>query len=155
MMWTHYKAEKVVKVNMLHDKGAEYKSPICPPHVIHVLDLWSAASPSNTHTTPFLLRVVIILCAGVCWLTLLKGAMEGIAAQGLAVCCQTYSTSYIHFHFQYWTNSVEKSHSLYDIIYSTNALWLPVRVHGFWDIVALTPAKKMPVISVIMASSCF
>lgn len=112
MMWTHYKAEKVVKLNVLHDKGTEYKSPICSPHVIHVLDPCSAASPSNTHTTPFLLRVVIILCPGVCWLTLLKGVMEGIAAPDLAACCQTYSTSYIHFHFQYWINSLTKSHPL-------------------------------------------
>lgn len=100
MMWMHYKAAKVVKLNVLHDKGTEYKSPICCPHVICVLDPCSAAAPSNTHTTPFLLRMIIALCPSVCWLTLPKGVMEGIAAPDLAVCCQTYSTSSIHFHFQ-------------------------------------------------------
>lgn len=107
--WTHYKAEKAVKLNQLHDKGTEYKSPICPPRVIHVLDPCSAASPSSTHTTPFLLRMVIALFPCVCWLTSLEGAMEGIPAPDLAACCQTYSTSHIHFHFQCWPNSAAKS----------------------------------------------
>lgn len=112
-MWICYKAGKVVKLNELHNKGTEYKSPpICPPSVILVLHPCSAASLANTHTTPFLLRMVLALCPSVGWLTLLEGAMEGIAAPDLAAYCQTYFTSYTHFHFQYWPNSVAKSHPL-------------------------------------------
>lgn len=77
---------------------------------------------------------MLLLCPNVCWLTLLEGAMEGIAAPHLVI-----------FTFIFSSGLTQKIPSFNDITYSSTHCGL---LSGCMAFGTLMPAKKMPVISV-------